>query len=172
MSKTVLFQTIQFSISTPFSFIWPIDRTLSGATIPGQSGPGSDDNEGVLHISPKLHYYRNLTIRLLSVISRTLVVRGSYLSAEKQSVYSTASADWANIRQEIDRFENSTSPKGGYTTDNKGIFFLWPLVGLFNFPHVNSSLSIHLIFVHSNFLKDPAMPHWTMDCPGYDTKLN
>ena len=25
--KTVLFQTIQFSISTPFSFIWPIDRS-------------------------------------------------------------------------------------------------------------------------------------------------
>ena len=28
----------------------PIDRALSGATIPGQSGPGSDSNEGVLHI--------------------------------------------------------------------------------------------------------------------------
>ena len=27
-------------------FIWPIDS----ATIPGQSGPGSDSNEGVLHI--------------------------------------------------------------------------------------------------------------------------
>ena len=25
-----------------FSSIWPIDRTLSGATTPGQSGPGSD----------------------------------------------------------------------------------------------------------------------------------
>ena len=30
--------------------IWPIDRTLSGATTPGQSGPGSDGNEGVLSI--------------------------------------------------------------------------------------------------------------------------
>ena len=29
---TVLFQTIQVSISTQFSSIWPIDRTLSGAT--------------------------------------------------------------------------------------------------------------------------------------------
>ena len=27
-----------------------IDRTLSGAIIPGQSGPGSNGNEGVLHI--------------------------------------------------------------------------------------------------------------------------
>ena len=29
--------------------ICPIDRTLSGATTPGQSGPGSDGNDGVLH---------------------------------------------------------------------------------------------------------------------------
>ena len=42
--KTVLFQTIQFGISTKFSSIPPIDRTLSGATSPGQSGPGSDGN--------------------------------------------------------------------------------------------------------------------------------
>ena len=32
------------------SSIWPIDKTLSGATTPGQSGPGSDGNEGALHI--------------------------------------------------------------------------------------------------------------------------
>ena len=60
--KTVPFQTIQFSISikvlilkqfyfnfsknAQFSSIWPIDRTLSGATTPDQSGPGSDGNEG------------------------------------------------------------------------------------------------------------------------------
>ena len=30
--------------------IWPIDRTLSGATTPGQSGPGSNGNEEVLRI--------------------------------------------------------------------------------------------------------------------------
>ena len=33
-------------------FYLTIDRTLSGATTPGQSGSGSDDNEGVL-CSPK-----------------------------------------------------------------------------------------------------------------------
>ena len=33
-----------------FSSIWPIDKTLSGATTPGQSGPGSDGNEGVLRL--------------------------------------------------------------------------------------------------------------------------
>ena len=32
------------------SSIWPIDRTLSDATTLGQSGPGSNGNEGVLHI--------------------------------------------------------------------------------------------------------------------------
>ena len=32
------------------SSIWPIDRTLSGPTTPGQSKPGSDGNEGVLSI--------------------------------------------------------------------------------------------------------------------------
>ena len=47
MSKTVQFQTIKFSISTPFSSIWTIDRTQSSATIPGQRGPGSDGNKGV-----------------------------------------------------------------------------------------------------------------------------
>ena len=50
MSKVVLFQTVQFSIITQFSSIWPIDRTLSGDTTPSQSGPGSDGNEGVLNI--------------------------------------------------------------------------------------------------------------------------
>ena len=33
-----------------FSSIRPIDMTLSGATTPGQSGPASDANEGVLRI--------------------------------------------------------------------------------------------------------------------------
>ena len=38
--QTVLFQTVHFRISIQFSSIWPIDRTLSGATTPGKSGPG------------------------------------------------------------------------------------------------------------------------------------
>ena len=50
MLETVLFQTIQLSISTQFCSIWPIDRTLSGATTPGQSLPRSNDNKEVLHI--------------------------------------------------------------------------------------------------------------------------
>ena len=46
MSKTDLFQTIQFSRSMQFSSSSPIDRTLSGATTLGQNGPGSNGNEG------------------------------------------------------------------------------------------------------------------------------
>ena len=60
MSKTILFQTTQFSMQklfyfkqlslalVQFSSIWPIDRTLSSATAPGQSGCVSDGNEWVL----------------------------------------------------------------------------------------------------------------------------
>ena len=44
-------QAIQFSLNTQFRSIWPIDRTLSGATTTGQSGPGSDRIEGVHRIS-------------------------------------------------------------------------------------------------------------------------
>ena len=44
--KTVLFQIIQFSISTQFSSIW----SILGATSQSQSAPGSDGNEGVLCI--------------------------------------------------------------------------------------------------------------------------
>ena len=49
---------------------------------------------GTLH-SSKLNYYLRRTIRMFSFISRTLVVVGSYLSADMQSAYSTAPADWA-----------------------------------------------------------------------------
>ena len=48
--KTVLFQAIQFSISTQFSSIQPMDRNLSDAPTPCQSEPGSDGNEGVHRI--------------------------------------------------------------------------------------------------------------------------
>ena len=49
-SQTVPIQTIHFNIRMQFSSIKPIDKTLLGATIPGQSVPGSNGNEGVLRI--------------------------------------------------------------------------------------------------------------------------
>ena len=50
--KTVLFQTIEFSISNLIALKCqtPIDRTRSGVTTPGQNEPGSDGTEGVLRI--------------------------------------------------------------------------------------------------------------------------
>ena len=94
MSKTVLFQVIQFSISTQFSSIWHIATTLSGATTPAQSAPGSDDNEGVLRIPQN----SNITATspsdcLVSYPGHSFW--GSYSSAEKQSVYSAVPTDWA-----------------------------------------------------------------------------
>ena len=57
MSKTFLFQAIQFSqivliqtIKYALCSIQPIDRTLSGATTPGQGRDESNGNEGVLRI--------------------------------------------------------------------------------------------------------------------------
>ena len=49
-AKTVLLQAIQLNISTPFSFIWPIDRALSGATTPGQGRFGNNGSKRVFHI--------------------------------------------------------------------------------------------------------------------------
>ena len=51
-----------------FSSIYPIDRALSGATISGQSRPGSVGNEEELCIPQNF--------RSFSVISKTLVVGG------------------------------------------------------------------------------------------------
>ena len=48
--KTVLFQTIQFTTNTQFSSIWHTEMTLSGLTTPGQSGHGSGSNDGILRI--------------------------------------------------------------------------------------------------------------------------
>ena len=50
MSKTVLFQEIQFCISKHFSSIWAIGRILSGTTTPEQSGRENDGNEDLLGI--------------------------------------------------------------------------------------------------------------------------
>ena len=50
--KTVLFQSIQFSLSMHFSSVWHIDRTLLGATNTGQSWPRSNYNEEILNIPP------------------------------------------------------------------------------------------------------------------------
>ena len=72
--KTILYQVIKFSISTKSSFIWPIDRTLSGATTPGQSGPGSYGYEDELHILQNSSITQTLPSDFFCDISRTLIV--------------------------------------------------------------------------------------------------
>ena len=68
-----------------------LDRALSGATTPGQSGPGSDGNEGVPKAPALLEPHHQIVLCHIQDTHRG----GSYPSAEKQLVYSTAPADWA-----------------------------------------------------------------------------
>ena len=81
MSKTFLFQAIQFSQTALIQAIYfSISMQLvllnpSGANIPGQSWPGSNGNE---------HHWK-LTIRLFSVISRTFVWGGGLTSLQRCS---------------------------------------------------------------------------------------
>ena len=82
-----------------FRSIWSIDRTLSGALLPVQSEPGSDDNEGVLHISQSSSITgTSLSNYLVSYLGHSL--GRPYPSAEMQSVYSTAPADLARKQSE------------------------------------------------------------------------
>ena len=69
-------------------------KPLSGATSPGQSGPRSDGNKGILFIPQSF----SITGASPSdcFVSYTEHSQGkSYLSAEMQSVYSTVQAGWA-----------------------------------------------------------------------------
>ena len=69
------------------SSIWPIDRTLSSASTPSQSGPGSDGNEGVLRISQSSKTEVSPSICFMSYSGHSL--GESYSSAKMQSVYTT-----------------------------------------------------------------------------------
>ena len=69
--------------------IWPIDRTLSGATTLGQSGPETDGNEGVLYILQSFSITEASPLDcLVSYPGHTL--GEFYPFAEMQSVYSVA----------------------------------------------------------------------------------
>ena len=74
------------------SSILPIDKTVSGATTTGQSGPESDCNEGVFRIlqSPRITG-ASPSDRLASYPGH--IVGGSYSSASLQTVYFIATVD-------------------------------------------------------------------------------
>ena len=73
--------------------IWPIERTLSGATTPSQSGHRSDINKMVLSITQSSSITGASTLDcLVSYLGYSL--GDSYPSAEMQSLYSIVAADW------------------------------------------------------------------------------
>ena len=74
------------------SSIWPIDRTLSGATTSDQSGPESDGNEGVFCIPQTSNITgASPSDYLMSYPGHSLC--RPYPSTEMQSVYSIIPAD-------------------------------------------------------------------------------
>ena len=85
------------------SFIWPKDKTLSGATTQSQSGPRSNGKD-TLH-SPKLQDW-NLTIKLFSVIFRTLIGQGLPFFRDAVSVFS-ALANWVELHRISNRRRTS-----------------------------------------------------------------
>ena len=68
------------------SSIWPIDKTLSGATTPSQCGPGSNDNEGLICI-PQNSVLLALHPKIVSCYMQDTCWVGE--TAEMQSIYST-----------------------------------------------------------------------------------
>ena len=78
--------------------ICPIDTIVSGATTPGQSGPGTYGNEGVPCILqfPTQHHW-NLTIRLFRVISWTLCEGVLPLCRSAVGVFK-APSNWAILK--------------------------------------------------------------------------
>ena len=78
-----------------FSSIWPIDRTLSGATTLSQSWTGIYCIKGLLRILQNSCITETTLSECLVLYLGHSLGWGSYSSAEWQSEYSTAPADWA-----------------------------------------------------------------------------
>ena len=94
--KTVLFQTILFSINTMFSSIWPINRTLSGAITPDQSRPGRNGNEEVLCIPQSSSITGNSPSDCLVLYSKHSL--GGVLSLSSKAVSIIYSPNWLENR--------------------------------------------------------------------------
>ena len=83
-----------------------------GATTPGQSGPGSNGNKGVLCI-PQSTSITGVSPSdcLMSYPGHSL--EELYPSAEMESVYSAAPADWATKREKIKKRGVEMKKRGG-----------------------------------------------------------
>ena len=137
-SQTVLIWTIQFSINMQFNSIQPVHRNLSGATILGQSSPGSNGSEGVLRIPQSSSITGTSPSDCLVSYPGLSLGRGFYPTAEIRLLYSTAPANWARNKKEklsenrskkerirAERYLNIDSEKFFWTT-NSGVGILQP----------------------------------------------
>ena len=97
------------------SSIWPLDRTLSGASTPDQSRRGSDGNEGILLILQSSSITGASPSNCLVSYPGHLLGEESYLSAEMQLVYSTALIHWT-IGQSLGRAYPSAEMQLVYST--------------------------------------------------------
>ena len=79
-----------------FSSLWSIDRNLSGATTAGQSGPGSNVNDGIICI-PQGPNITGTSPSDCLVSYPGYSLGESYPSAQVQSVYSIAPSDLASF---------------------------------------------------------------------------
>ena len=80
--------------------IWPTDKTLSGVTTPGQSRPGSNGNEEILHIPQSFWTLPLPSDCLVSHPGHSL--RGwSHPSTEMQMYFITPE-DWTNWKYSYD----------------------------------------------------------------------
>ena len=97
--KTVLFQVIQFSKSSLFSSIWPIDRTLSGTTTPGSWWRATPHfpNSSIIGTSP--------LDCLVPYLLNSMDGGGTYSSPEIM-VYCTGLADWARLYNTNDSIQH------------------------------------------------------------------
>ena len=77
------------------SSIWPLDRTLTGTTIPCQSVLGRNNNEGGLNIFQRSRTGASLSDAVYCHNQDSRRVGASYSSAEMQSAYSTFPGDRA-----------------------------------------------------------------------------
>ena len=106
-NPTVLFQTIQFSISHLFALSLNVKEfCLTLATTESQSGPGSDGNEDPIPRSSSI-----TGVSPLDGFCQYQETRCPF--AEKLSVYSTAPADWTD----------ETSEETDNKLDTKHLFF-------------------------------------------------
>ena len=125
--QTFLFLTIQSSIIHLFALSLNVKQFYStyrvGETTLDQSGSGSDGNERELRIPQSFGITGTSTSDYL-VSYRDHSLRESYPSAEVQSVYSTAPANWANGIRLVTQIWD----KIYYLMKDESILLFWPEV--------------------------------------------